>query len=267
MSVELLPTPTDEITGLPHLILPYDVEPELSWDDYHHHFFPRRSLEPVLEKGASRDPEDLPLDTLADLAVRMSRGQLLARGVHMEAHRKRGGPRLPKTLDEKFNTVVAACSGVVSRFALDVRLPADKALVYMDDDTFAKVADPKVLCTERAFYDRPANYRRRVFGSFLMRCSLEQDLTQAISPRVIDLFLDAVETNNEARKAELGNLILKEALEVRLAPIEPIHRELRRQGLVQPRRTDLRTATRKLLHNDARPRYWSVLAGKLLTAA
>lgn len=202
MSAELLPIPTDEITGLPHPILPYDVEPELSWDDYHHHFFPRRDLEPVRERGVNREPEDIPLDALADLAVRMSRGQLMARGVHIATHRKRSGPQLPGTLGEKFSTTVAACSGIVSRFALDVRLPPDKALVYMRDDMFAKVADPKVLCTERAYYDRPANYRRRIFGSFLIRFSLEQDLMQTVSSRVIDLFLDAVETNNEARKAE-----------------------------------------------------------------
>lgn len=259
-------TPTDPETGLPYAILPLQSQDheDVFWD-YHHHFFPRRHplLLPAHFRDSVQAPESFTLTELAALAVRVSRGQLLPRQTHELGHKRLLGPELPETLEEQFITVSKACAGVVSRWAIDLRRPADDLLVYMDEDTFDRVASPKKLCTERAYYDKPADYRRRIIGSFIVKYAIEQDLSH-VSPTLIHEFLD---TGNDDRRHELGNFLIKEALEVGMAPVLPQHHELKRKGLIQPGKRDARTAIKKYIHKEKLPVYYDTLSAKLKAVA
>lgn len=243
--------PTDELTGLPYPILPIrarNVQPSKR-KNYHHHFYNRR--DPHLEGDLAISgrlhggPEHLTLEELAGVAVRMSRGQLLPSRIHKDAHDKYPvGPILPRTIDDKFITAVKACSGVVSRYGIDLSRPADQRLVYMNDKFFQSVANPNHLCTERKYYSRPADYRRRVLGNFFMRYALTKDLSH-ISEKTIDMFLSP---RDEQMRREIGNFILFRAYESALEPVAPIYNELKQQGMVQPGRRDLVPSMKKLIH-------------------
>lgn len=260
-------TPFDEITGLPHAILPFDIVPKTGedFDDFHHHHFPRKSPEllPQINRNPNVQPEDYCLEDIAAIALRVCRGQLLSRPLHNLGHKRLATVRLPTSVDEKYITVTKACAGIVSRWAIDLRRPDEDLLVYMDDFTFRKVADPKVLCGERAYFDRPANYRRRIIGSFLLKYALEQDLSHVL-PAVINEFLD---TKVQSRRTELGSLLIRDALEVSLAPVLPIHAQLKRQGMIQPGKSDMRTAIKKFIHPERLPSYYNDLSLKLRPTA
>lgn len=266
MAAEII-TPTDVLTGLPHPILPYDVTPRYgrNFEDFHHHNFPRRSPEllPALNLDPHAQPEDYGLSDIASIALKVCRGQLLLRTVHESGHKKLLGPELPTTIKDKYIHVAKACAGIVSRWAIDLRRADDDLLVYMDDDTFAKVANPKVLCGERYYFDRPANFRRRIIGSFLLQYSLEQDLSH-ISSQVVDQFLS---TDDAARRMELGNLLLRDALEISLASVLPLHRQLKMQGMVQPGKADARASIKKYIHPERLPSYHQSLYQKLMLVA
>lgn len=260
--------PTDEVTGLPYAILPKDFTYAAELDgavNYHHHFYNRRhpDLEGEYRLSAEQlaNPEDIPFPVIAGFAVRISRGQRLPMTLHQLAHRRFPiGPILPHTIDEKFITAVKACSGVVSRMALDVTAPEGKQLIRMNDETFMKVASPKLLCTERVFYDKPANHRRRILGNFFLRYAVRQDLSH-VSERQIDEFLH---TDNAAARLAVGHAILREAMEVGLAPVIPMVRELKAQGMVQPGRPDVSTAVWKYVHPNRRERVFRVLRKQLI---
>jgi len=268
---EVLRMPTDEITGLPHVIYPPDLSyvnasyPEVT---FHHHFYNRRH--PDLEGPKAlpghllNHPEDIPLPRIAGLAVRMSRGQRLPAELHKLVHEKFPlGPELPNTLDDKFFTAVLACSGVVSRWAIDVTTNKNDEIkyVYMNDDVFSKVASPKLLCTERAYQDRAADQRRRVLGNFFLRYAIKQDLN--VPDNKINEFLF---TTDDDRLRLIGHEILKEAMEACIAPVLPIYRDLKLQGMVRPGRPDLRKSVWKYIHPDRREAAFRVLRKKLKAA-
>ena len=265
MAAEIV-TPTDYETGLPHVILPYESSNGTSSDfwDFHHHNFPRRApeLTPQINTNPNAQPEEYGLEDIASLAARVARGQLLPRAVHEKGHQRLLGPVLPSTVDEKAVHVIKACSGLLSRFAIDLRRPDDDLLVYMDDDTFERVASTKVLCSERAYYDRPANFRRRIIGGFLLQYAVEQDLSH-VSNSTIEQFLD---TKDASRRLELGNFLLMEALRVGIAPVVPVHKRLKELGMVQPGKRDVEASVKKFIHPERLPSYHGELTTKLLAA-
>jgi len=262
--------PTDEVTGLPYAIFTPDQSLEGSnypEPTFHHHFYNRRH--PDLEGLKSLPghylfhPEDIPLPRIAGLSVRMSRGQRLPTELHRLVHETFPlGPRVPHTLDDKYVTAVLACSGVVSRWAVDITTNRGEInYVHMNDDVFSRVASPKLLCTERAYQDCAADQRRRVLGNFFLRYAINQDLS--IPDNKIDEFLN---TTDDSRQRLVGHEILKEAMEVGIAPVVPIYQELKSQGMVRPGRPDLRTSVWKLVHPDRRAAAFRVLRKKFLAA-
>lgn len=264
--------PTDEVTGLPYTILPVDLSYAHDLDEhvnYHHHFYNRRhpDLEGNYELTGHQlaNPEDIPFPIIAGLAVRISRGQRLPIGLHQLAHRRYPiGPALPHNIDEKFTTAVKACSGIVSRWALDLRSNDGDRLVYMDDDLFERVASPKLLCTERVYYDKPANHRRRILGNFFLRYAANQNMQEVVSQKVIQEFL---KPRDDIHRRAVGNFILREAMEARLEPLRPMYREMKKLGLVQPGRPDVRTAIWKYIHPERRERVFRVLHKRLAEVA
>lgn len=257
--------PIDAETGLPALILP-DSSQNPHEVNYHHHFFNRRHPQLTGELGSVVDivTKDLTLDQLAGVAVRMSRGQPLPVDVHVAFHQQYGniGKRLPTTLDEKFKVAVKGCAGVASRWAIDLARPSSDQLVYMDDDTYNRVASPDKLCPEDNYYDLNKDVRRSILADFFVRYALRHELTM-VSGLVVDEFLH---TRHERRRRELGNFILAEALDATVDPIAAEHNQLKRQGLSGGVRS-MQTMVRKRVSALGTERHYPTLEETLLAAA
>lgn len=259
--------PTDPETGLPHVILPGNptsVDGSPVESNYHHHFYNRR--DPDLEGRYRltfeqlRNPELIPFHTIAGLAVRISRGQLLPVPTHKLGHEYFPlGPVLPHTIPDKFTTAVKACSGLASRLALDVTSGTEPQLVYMDDYTFERVASPGVLYTEKAYHGGLAIHRKQILGSFFVRHAAKQDLSH-ISGAVVDEFLH---TSNDEQRLALGKLILAEAVEIGIEPILADYVLLRAKGMVHPARPSLRKVVWNCIAPERRPIVFNVLRDAL----
>ena len=245
---EIRKFPIDEITGLPHVILTTGLSkdiPSAGKTNHHHANYQRQhpDLEGhMLLSGPGNvlsSLDELSLGKLGGLAVRVSRTQRLEPVLHTLLHIKfPEGSDKANALSDKFVTAVENCAGVVSRTAVDVTAAEGHEFVHMDDDTFAKVVNPWRLHIEEYYYDRPEGYQKRVLGSFFMRYASEQDLGH-ISPDIIDEFLS---TSDPGRKTSLGRDILREAVDVSIEPVAPIHQELRRLGMIQAASKGLRHA-------------------------
>lgn len=257
--------PIDMETGLPAIILPDSTENPYEVN-YHHHFFNRRDPRLIGELGSVVNlvTTNLTLDQLAGVAVRMSRGQPLPKDVHVAFHQQYGniGKRLPTTLDEKFKVAVQGCAGVASRWAIDLTRPSSNQMVYMDDDTYKRVASPDKLCPEDNYYDHNKDVRRSILADFFVSYALSHELTM-VSGLVVDEFLH---TRNEMRRRELGNFILAEALDATVDPIAAEHNQLKRKGLSGGVRS-MQTMVRKRVSALGTERHYPKLEESLLAAA
>jgi hypothetical protein len=251
---EHIPTPVCEATGLP---LPVrqtlTIEP-INWalfnfKDYHHHFHPERSPELVTEEGR---------------ALRVSRGQWLPKELHNRYHKLFDGPPLPVDIDEVFRLTVLSCAGVVPREALDLSKRRSYKKVGLRDEEFELLAAPNSIFIEKA-HSKGASPKRRIIGQFLVSYALKQDLYEVISDRVIEQFL--YRSTSAERRKELGNYILREALDMSVDGLAAEHRELRREGYSLPGRpATLFDAQRKLLPKNDLPSYYRQVASNLRAA-
>lgn len=249
MAVEQRPVPIDPIIEMPHPLLVYDVRPHEPWN-YDHMFFPRRS--PLLQD-------------LGGIAVRRCYGQFIPIRIHNLKNRYFNSVVLPETEDQQFRTVVKGFAGVVSRWAVDMRqvIGGDDPLVYMDDETFERTTDRFSMYHQHARRVRGDRHVRREVGQFMMDYALQINLRDLIPDGVLSEFL---ETNNVARKYELGNLIINRALNARLDPIAPEVTALRKLGLVQKRRPGVRELPNKLILRTEKRGYHQLLAERLVMA-
>jgi hypothetical protein len=242
-------TPTCEISGLPLPILP--TEPDARalslYEDYHHHFHPRKSPE---------------LKGIDGKALRYSRGQLIARYLHTRYHQLFEGPSLPATREEKFRSTVLACAGVVPRQAIDLSREGEYRIVTLSNRQFEQLAAPRSIYVERAFSPTHAYYKRRTIGRFFAVYAMQQNVRQAVSDHVIEQFLDP--GAEAGRKKELGNFILKEALGMSLEHLIPVHEDLKGEGYITPeRQMPLQTIVQKFFTKDFFPDYHDEMAKRL----
>lgn len=248
-------TPVCEATGLPLPILPTepDSRARLLFEDYHHHFHPRR------------DPS---LSHIDGHAVRYSRGQIIPRYLHDRYHQIFTGPPLPQTQDEKFRVAVLACAGVVPRVALDLSVPGQYREVSLDDDVYERLAAPRSIYVEKAYYKKDHEYdlKRRTIGKFFASYAMQQNVREILSESVIGQFLDDATTPE--RKKELGNFILKEALLLSIVPIAGIHQELAQNGFVLPaRRREPMSVIRKFFTKNKYTDYHDELERRIAAMA
>lgn len=246
MSKEFLPTPTCELSGLPLPILSSDLpetEGRFTYRDYHHHFHPRRD------------------EALADLggrALRFSRGQYLPRFLHNRYHTLFAGPPLPTDDTEKYRLTVLACSGIVPRQAIDVRTKGEYAIRDLSPDEHQRLAHHRSIYVERAFRPKGDMYVRRNIADFFAAFAISQQVRDVISEKVTGEFLDKKTTPE--RKKELGNFILREAIDMSIDDIEPVHETARREGLISQRKQlPLLKVVRTFLTNDRLPTHYSEL--------
>jgi hypothetical protein len=247
VAVEKQTVPTDPIIEMPHPLLVYDVEPDEPWN-YDHMFFPRRS--PLLQD-------------LGGVAVRRCYGQHIPIRIHMLKNRCFDAVDLPQNEDEQFRTVVKGFAGVVSRWAIDMRLALrgkEDPLVYMDDEVFRQTTNRFSMYHQHARRAVGDRYVRREVGRFMVDYALRSNLRDLVSDRVVGEFLG---TRNPLRRTELGNHIINQALRARLDPIAPEVTELRRLGLVQEGRPGIWELPGKLIRRTEKREYHDLLAMRL----
>lgn len=240
--------PVDEETGLPHLIRIFH-EPDINDTvyDYDHSWFHR--LAPCLRDAGGQ-------------AVRASMGQLIPLDIHRIKNRRFSHMSwMPETDAEKFKVVVKGVSGVVSRWAVDVRRAEDDLLVHLDDAEYAYLTDRKRLFREKAFKDRPANLLRDSIGAFLVQYAIQQNVRDVVPNKFIECFLN---TEDENQRKAMGNAILKLALTAEVEPIASTHSQLSKKGLVRPGALSPVVAVRKLIDKQRLPQFYPSLKKRLL---
>lgn len=222
---EKLPTPTCDVTNLPLPIAKTEPtkEAQFSFYDYHHHFHPKR--------------HEL-LSDVAGLAVRYSRGQFLPRAIHDRYHDIFAGPALPESTSEQYRLCVLACAGVVPRQAIELLSRSEYRIIDLSSDTHAALADRRSIFIEGAWRaDKQKGFKqgknrevRKSIGRFFAQYALQQNIRSVVSERVIGEFLD--ESVSTDRRKELGNFILKEALDITIDDIVPMHSIAKEEGLI-----------------------------------
>lgn len=212
-----LETPVDEETGLPLPILVVDPPNNRAntwFVDYHHHFHARARY---VEDGND-----------ALMAVRMSRGQDLPRWLHEHYHGYFAGPKPPASREAAFRTCVLACAGVVPRQALDFGGNRGPFIRFASDRELRNL--PKTIHREGTQRKDMGKTQRDHIGKFFAAYAIEQSIQEIVSQRVIDQFLF---TPDKHTRAQLGNLILRKAIEVSVEPVRPLYLSLRRRGLMR----------------------------------
>jgi hypothetical protein len=246
---ELLQTPTCEITGLPLPIVP--IEPpegaRFTYKDYHHHFHPR---------------EDPLLKGLSGKALRYSRGQWGSREVHNWYHRNFSGPELPSDDDGKFKLAVLACAGVVPRQAIHFERKNDFEVIDIPDDLYRQIAAPSTTYVERAWKLGREHIPRKVIGNFFADYAVRQNVRLVVSDKVIGEFLE--KKSSPERKKELGNFILKEALNLSIENIAPLDEVVQEEHLILSERPKpLARVVRKFCTKDLFPYFMNSMAENL----
>lgn len=246
-------TPTCEVTGLPLPIRPEGPREREAFFfknyNYHHHFHPADS--PRL-KGTDGK------------ALRFSRGQYLPVAMHKRYHEVFAGPELPDDPQEVFKSVVLACSGVIPRQAID---PYSAEIIDLTEQQYEHLSDPKVTYVEGAYNRQSIKNSRKPrahLGSYFASYAVGQNLSGIVSEKVIKEFI--YKKTDLERKKELGNFILRAAVNESLHDIVPLHRNLQNEGYVAPVAKKKRLGQiiiGNFFTKQYFPRYYSEILGQL----
>jgi hypothetical protein len=249
MTAEKRPIPADPITGLayPFILLDHVPNHTETWYDYHHNEF--EHMNPLLRGQGGR-------------AVRYSMGQLMMRWQHNLGHHLGDEPDLPKTRDEQFRASVFGVARLVGSLGIDLRREDWWNPVEMTPAEYALVTDSTRMFTQDAYKPRGRRIRDDV-GRFYAAYALEQDLSH-VSRKAIRQFLS---TSDPARKKELGNWLLAEAIDVAVDPIKPAQRRVLERRPLQAGRVDLRRAVRGFFVGRRFADYYGTLATRLVDIA
>lgn len=247
-----LATPKDELTGLPLPIIitdPFHGNSNSTFVDYHHSFHPAR---------------DLIHGDDAQVALRRSRGQNLPRWLHEHYHKYFAGPEFPESREEIFGTVVLACAGVVPRQAIFFGGNEGAPKIVNLRESVTRQIVVKSVRHEAEKREQPLDYYRAQIGMFFANYAIEQSIEEVVSSRVIDEFLY---TNQRNRRQELGNLLLREGIKMSVEPLVPVHNELKKEGLIARRQSDLTARVQDFFVRSRRKDYHIALEKKWLAAA
>lgn len=231
---EQLITPLDELTGVPLPILPVDPVHGVSrdvWTDYHHTFFHR--ADPTFKGDAGR-------------ALRLSRGQEIPRWLHTRYHQIFQPPAWPQSREEKFRLCVLGAANMVGPLAIDLTQDDPSVPVPMTPQQYATVTNPQSMHHEYATHPLRARRRRDDIGRFFAAYILDTTVVDSVDDALIAEFLD---TKVHARKVELGNLMLRNAIMASVEPLVPTANEalshiLRPEGALSPQSILRRTVRR-----------------------
>ena len=212
---EQLTTPSCEVTGLP---LPIRLsEPpngaRFNFHDYHHHFHPAKELRA----------------SLSGKALRYSRGQDVPRALHDRYHDIFSGPAVPDEESAHFKLTILACAGVVPNKVIDLSRPREFQIKTATKQEHQHFVEQNTIHIEQPNRIDNQTKIKNTIGKFIVCYALKQNLSDVISERVVEEFL---ETNNAIeRKKELGNYILREVVGVALEPVIQAHNTAKEEGL------------------------------------
>ncbi len=211
-----LETPSCEVTGLPLPIYPSEPPKgaRFGFHDFNHHFHPGKELE---KSG------------LSGKALRHSRGQDVPRALHDRYHDIFYGPAVPETESERFRLTILACAGVLPRKAIDLSRPREFEVIDLTETEHHEFAQQELVHIERPNREDNRVKIRNTIGKFIACYALKQDISGAISERVVDEFIHRIDSPE--RKKELGNFILRQAVGVALEPVIEAHDMAKQAGL------------------------------------
>lgn len=207
MAAELM-TPTDELTGLPYILMP-------SWEpggrmDPNHAFFPRRSEE---------------LKTIGGNALRHCRIQMADYKTHHNFyHGEFYGTPLPDNEDEQFRTVVMAAAGNIPAYALDYSSSSKSNVVAIDERLRWQLWRKKQIRVESP----------GIVRDFMIEYTLRRDRFSRIHESIIDEFLF---THNQVRRDLLSDTLLGMAVSHATDSFSSIYTESWKKAQLPPDRT------------------------------
>lgn len=250
MAAELTHTPVHQETGL---ALPIFVTPEdfLTKKDRQHHVeHPRRRLE---------------LQDYAGKALRCSRTQQLPNQLHMglypgSYHDIFWGPEIVPTDGQgKITKALLYIAQVIPREAIVLKGDEYEIKKGLTNKEHAFLSDPRLTHIEGNSY-RSRQFQQHQIGSAIVRYALNQNLENIDSQKVRKDFLRTVDRQ---REAELGNLMIRSAIEESIKPALAIYEEAKTEGMVDPRRLDLRTIVRNFVPASDFGNYYEILRARL----
>lgn len=223
-----LVTPIDEVTGLPLLVAPrnldYDVE-NPNQATPHHGWHP--------ERDKRLNPLDFRQKTLAGLAVRSSRLQYVENDLHNEGpksyHAYYDRPEwFPQTETEAFGVCMPACMGAVTSRVIDLSTgePIERPITPEEIQFFQTPSHS----SEEGFDSRYVTYRYDPIRDFFRDYIKRQDLGH-VPESLIDEFLN---TRDYEAHLRTGRILLASAVEVATDPVRGRFHTLRHSELIMP---------------------------------
>lgn len=238
-------SPVDELTGVPLILHPLGNRRDrhIYPDDKHHPWHPKK--DPLVKTG-----------TLGGEALRSSRIQTASYDIHhLDYHRRFYGPELPIDEASRFKLIVLTAAGYIP----------DQGLVFgRKDNTYTKKVSTedrlKLWEGGRIRVDSPEIVRK-----YLKEYSFNQDFSD-LKDSAIDEFLN---TKDNVKKWELGNLLLANGVYKATIPLRGIFEQAYKSELIPPVRTKRVTkfvlSSLNIEHN--RDRLINELGKKLLQVA
>ena len=209
-------TPTDEMTGVPFVLMPSTELPPIPLDerniervaDWHHPFHPRASL---VNHGPG----------LA--ALRMVRKQWALYDQHHNNapegyHALFEGPPIPEAEDEQFRTVVFAAAGFIPKLAIDFHKLQEYRVRPLTEARRIQLWE-----SGQIRIDNPTTVR-----DFLIAYALRRNFVDINSPAVHEF----LHTPKLERRVQLGNMLLRAAAYEATLPLSPVYREAKREELI-----------------------------------
>jgi hypothetical protein len=216
------PTPVDEATGVPYVLMPVDDLPPLPRDgrnlqreaDWHHPFHPRAAL---VNQGPGLN------------ALRVVRKQWALYGRHHNEvpagyHSIFAGPFLPETEEDQFRTIVFAAAGFIPPVAIDFQRAEPHRLKPLTDEQRLQLWTSGEIRIDNEITVR----------DYLIRHALGRDFVDIKTSSVVDEFLSSP---NRERRRQLGDQLLRVAAYQAADPLSPHYRRAKKDALIHPARS------------------------------
>lgn len=238
MNKELQPTPIDsELTRLlPLPVLMKGTDFNLTGENFHHNFHPRKSEELGYDPLTGEKFKIGDGRLIEGLAVRFSRGQQMPIWLHNRYHDTFSGPPLPQHPKDKFTSVVLACAGVVPRQAIDLYKPGEFSIVELTD----KQHD---FISQNIYYEGHDKHKRgprNRIGQFLAEYTINNAVQPLLSERdirgIVSKFLMP---SNKYQRIAAGRQLLTCAIDASVAELMPVYKEAQSEKLVTKARKNL----------------------------
>lgn len=257
-SIGLL-TPTDAETGLPLPLIPLNLgfSARNMEVDFHHGYHTEESFK---QNAGLR-------------ALRTARGQCLPRWLHWKYHEYFSGPLVPTDEAAIFRSTVMAAAGVLPKQGIDfksgapqirdITRPEQRLLaryVHVEGELERCAARHGKKWQDERYRTRFDRQQRKRIGSFFAEYAVEQRIDDVVSPVVIDEFLF---TPKPSRRRELGDALLKAAIDVSVDPIRPLYHNLHNQGAVISPHPEPRSVVQMFFRARFRQDYHNALLDKL----